>query len=355
MRWKFWRKPKPKPPVALTGEDYEKLRLILEIVNPQSQPNLNHLNEVVRDIRMLTLNIKNFGYDLSRQLAAALPPQGDTVARHVGLKTSLSTQADIESDWVRHWCSEMKVPVVFHRKLWELSYLLQALHENGLIQPGKKGLGFGSGNEPLASYLASKGAASTVTDLPAEDAQAKGWADTDQHASSLENAFHGHLVDRATFARRVDFRAVDMNAIPDDLTGYDFCWSVCAFEHLGTIEKGLAFLERALDTLKPGGIAVHTTEFNIEDGPTFDNWPTVFYQRKHFEALAERLHAKGHKLAEIDLDPGNKILDRFIDLPPWDYNEGPALDSWLKDSLHLKVGVNGLITTCAGLIITKAG
>jgi SAM-dependent methyltransferase len=353
VRWKFWRKP-PKPPVALTAEDYEKLRLILEIVNPQSQPNLNHLNEVVRDIRMLTLNIKNFGYDLSRQLAAALPPAVDTAARHVGLKTSLSTQADIESDWVRHWCSEIKVPVVFHRKLWELSYLLQALHEHGMLQPGRRGLGFGSGNEPLASYLASKGVASTVTDLPAEDAQAKGWAATDQHASSLENAYHGHLVSRADFDRLVDFRAVDMNAIPDDLTGYDFCWSVCAFEHLGTIEKGLTFLERSLDTLKPGGIAVHTTEFNIEDGPTFDNWPTVFYQRKHLEDLAERLRAKGHKLAEIDLNPGDKILDRFIDLPPWDYNEGRVLDTWLKDSLHLKVGVNGLITTCAGLIITKA-
>jgi len=326
----------------------------MEMVNAQSQPNLNHLGEVVRNIRILSLNVKSLGYELAQQLANALPPPGESAARHVGLQTSLSTQADIESDWVSHWCGELKVPVLFHRKLWELSYILQAFHENGRIQPGLRGLGFGSGSEPLSSYLASRGVSSTVTDLPIEEAAGRGWIETSQHAAGLDVAFHPQLVDRETFDRLVDFRPVDMTAIPADLVGYDFCWSVCALEHLGTIEKGLAFIERSLDTIKPGGIAVHTTEFNIEDGPTIDNWPTVLFQRQHFEALAERLRAKGHQVAELNFDPGNKPLDRFIDLPPWSYDAGPRLDPWLADSRHLKVGVDGFITTCAGIVITKA-
>jgi 2-polyprenyl-3-methyl-5-hydroxy-6-metoxy-1,4-benzoquinol methylase len=364
MGWKFWRKsepailpapmPAPSPP-RLTAEDYEKLRLIMEIVTPESQPNLNHLGEVVRNVRLLSLNIKSLGYDLARQLAAALPPRENTAARHVGLQTSLSTQADLESDWAAHWSAELKVPVVFHRKLWELSYVLQAMYENGCMVPGKRGLGFGSGSEPLSSYLASLGVASTVTDLPIEDAQGRGWIETNQHASGLQNAFHPALVSREAFDRLVDFRAVDMNAIPADLTDYDFCWSVCAFEHLGTIQKGLDFVENALNTLKPGGMAVHTTEFNIEaDGPTIDNWPSVLFQRKHIEELAERLQSKGHKVAPLNFNTGDKVLDRFIDLPPFG-DAAQELGPWVDGGMHLKVGVDGFIATCIGITIIKAG
>jgi len=360
VKWKFWKSsPPPEQPVRVPGlsaEDYEKLRLIMEMVTPRSHPNLNHLGEVVRNVRILSLNIKNLGYDLARQMSAALPVPSETAPRHVGLRTSLSTQAAIESDWVAHWCRQLQIPVVFHRKIWELAYVLQAMYENGHIRPGANGLGFGSGSEPMSSYLASQGVRSTVTDLPADEAQAMGWIETNQHASSLDNAFHPHLVTREQFDQHVDFRAVDMNAIPDDLQGYDFCWSICALEHLGTIERGLRFIERSLETVRPGGLAVHTTEFNIEaDGPTIDNWPTVLFQRRHFEELARRLEAKGHKVAPFDFDPGNKILDKFVDLPPWHHDSNAAaLTPWLGDSHHLKVAADGFVCTCAGIVITKA-
>lgn len=327
----------------------------MEMVNPQSQPNINHLGEIVRNIRILSLNVKSLGYDLAKELAAALPPPGHTVARHVGLKTSLSTQVDLESDWAAHWCGQLKVPVLFHRKLWELSYMLQALHENGLLRAGARGIGFGSGSEPLSSYLASLGVASTVTDLPIEEAQGRGWIETNQHASGLNNAFHANLVAREDFDRLVDFRAVDMTAIPGDLVGYDFCWSICALEHLGSIANGLEFIERSLDTIKPGGIAIHTTEFNIEkDGPTVDNWPSVLFQQNHIEDMAARLRARGHEVAEIDLDSGDKVLDRFIDLPPWGHDGSSGLGSWLSQPHHLKVAVDGFIATCLGIVIRKA-
>ena len=147
-----------------------------------------------------------------------------------------------------------------------------------------------------------------------------------------------------------------MNDIPADLTGYDFCWSLCALEHLGSIDCGLAFIENSLKTLRPGGTAVHSMEFNIDpNGPTIDNWPTVFFQRKHMEALAERLGAAGHRVAALDFHLGDKPLDHFIDVPPWGNYAKGHLSDWLGQPCHLKVAADGFVVSCFGVIVTKSG
>ena len=232
--------------------------------------------------------------------------------------------------------------------------MLQALHEHGHLTKGARGLGFGCGVEPLPSYLASRGVAVTMTDLPPGEAQVAGWAATNQYAADASVAYQPHLVARERFDEKVELRHVDMNAIPPDLAGYDFCWSICALEHLGTIERGLAFIENAMATLRPGGLAVHTTEFNINpDGPTIDNWPTVLFQRRHMEALAARLTEQGHDVAPLDFALGDGPLDRFIDLPPFHHDLSPALAEWLGAPLHLKVAVDGFAATCFGVIVRK--
>ncbi len=78
----------------------------------------------------------------------------------------------------------------------------------------------------------------------------------------MANLNDRHLCDRQQFNRFVEFREVDMNTVPDDLAGYDFCWSACALEHLGSLDNGIKFIRRSLACLAPGGVAVHTTEFN---------------------------------------------------------------------------------------------
>jgi SAM-dependent methyltransferase len=352
----FWRRRKPAAEPQLTGEDHAKLRLIMELVTPDGQPNVHALLPAIRNIEAVHLNLKFFGYDLARRLAAAYSPPEHTAPRHVGLACKASVQADIESDWAAHWHRALGIPLVYHRKIWELAYVLQAVWEEGHLVPGVRALGFGCGTEPLPSYFMAQGMAVTITDLPMEQATERGWAASRQHATDLDKAFHPHLVDRATFDRLASIRYVDMNAIPDDLTGYDVCWSVCAFEHLGSIELGLRFIERTLETLKPGGLSVHTTEYNINpDGPTVDNWPSVMFQRKHFEVLAERLRAKGHEVAPFDFDLGSGPLDRFIDLPPWSHDLPPALSEWIGPQDHLKVATDGFVATCFGLKIKKAG
>ena len=349
----LWRRGSRAP--ARKGLSNADLRETVALTNGLSQPNLNDLNQILATVSPLALNIKQMGYELARQLAAALPPPAETGPSAFVPPCKLSTQADIESDWVAHWCRALAIPVVFHRKIWELAYLLQALHAGGVMREGARGLGFGCGQEPIPSLLAARGVDITVTDLPPDEAAGRGWIETGQHAAHLDAAFHPHLVDRAAFDRHVSLRYVDMNAVPDDLAGFDFCWSVCALEHLGSIEQGLAFIERSVDTLRPGGIAVHTTEFNIRaDGPTIDNWPTVLFQRHHLEELAARLAARGHEVAPFDFDLGAKPLDRFIDLPPFPHNLPAEFQTWLGSPMHLKVAVDGFVSTCVGLTIHRS-
>jgi hypothetical protein len=331
------------------------LKTALRLVGPEGGPNTNVLAQRTRDIDNFGLNIKFFGYDLARRLADALPVRTGLSPTHVGLKCKPSTQADLESDWVAYWCSQLKVPVVFHRKLWELAYVLQALYENGHIRIGACGLGFGCGEEPLPSYLASTHAKITVTDLAPEEVRTRGWIASNQHTSSLDRAFKNELVDRETFSRNVELRYVDMNDIPADLTGYDFCWSICALEHIGSIKKGLDFIENSLNTLRSGGLAVHTTEFNFSnDNETIDDWPTVLFQRKHFQELSDRLRAKGHEVAQLDFDVGRAPLDRFIDVPPFSHDWPERLRAqWGGDERHIKVSVDGFPSTCFGMIVKK--
>ncbi len=338
-------KPQPVDVVALATT----------LTTEQSHPNLNALANKLKNIDAMALSLKYFGYELAATLAKTLPPSTETESRYVELASKASTQADMESPWVSYWCAQLKVPLVFHRKLWEYAYVLQALHNSDMLHEGKRGLGFGCGREPLPSYLTQVGVKVTVTDLAPEESKALGWMDTRQHTETLEAALHENLVKRDVFLRNAELRYVDMNAIPTDLSDYDFCWSICSLEHLGSIRQGLDFIENSLQTLRPGGVAIHTTEFNfMNDAETIDNWATVLFQKRHFIEISERLKAAGHHVAELDFSTGNQPLDKFIDIPPWVHDMSGAMASnWEQSVAHLKLNIDGFASTCFGLIITK--
>ncbi|MEA3052275.1 MAG: hypothetical protein QOG72_1178 [Sphingomonadales bacterium] len=331
-------------------------RRLLNLIDRPELADPGALDELAKRVRLVELNVKAFGYDLARRLTDAFPPPRDTKPVETELRSKAATQADIESDWARHWIGELKTPIVYHRKIWELAFVLQAIWQHGHLATGRRGLGFGCGTEPIASYLAAQGVAATITDLPSDEATAQGWVGTDQHATDLDSAFHPHLVERIVFDRLVELRVADMNEIPPTLRGYDFCWSVCAAEHLGSIDKGMDFLENCLETVRPGGLSVHTVEFNIDPtGPTLDHTSTVMFQSRHLETLAARLRAKGHEVAELDFGLGGRPLDGFIDVGPFSHELPAVLSEWLGQPLHLKVGFHGYATTCFGVIVRKAG
>lgn len=349
------------PPPEFDRQVTAVLERMIPRVDGQQHPNINALWFQLRDIDVLRMNAKNYGYTLGKALAPALgrvDVQGQP-ARH-GLVSKPTTQADVESPWFVYWCQQLDIAPVYHRKLWEFAFTLQVLHEAGLLVEGKRGLGFGCGEEPLASFFAARGLFATVSDLSPEQVAGMGWTGTGQHASTLRQAWHPDLVDEARFLRQVDHKFLDMNAVPEVEAPYDFCWSICALEHLGSIEKGLVFVEEAMKVLKPGGIAIHTTEFNYSrEDATIDDWQTVLFQRRHFEALAARLAARGHTMLGPDFDVGSGAIDGFVDVPPyaWDERDTYVLpwDKRAEPVAHLKLSIDGFPSTCFGIVVRKAG
>lgn len=295
----------------------------------------------------LRRSVKALGYQLARELARTKLAGRDLGGepRDHGLRSKATTQADVESAWFAWWCRELRIAPIYHRKLWEYAFLLQALFEEGMLREGAAGLGFGCGEEPIPSYLASRGVRVTVTDLDPEQSRGKGWIGTGQHTSAIDLAFKPELVGREEFDRLVSLRFVDMRDIPRDLDGrFDFCWSLCALEHLGSLEAGLAHVEASMATLRPGGVAVHTTELNYSsDGETLESPSLSLFQAKHFLDLKRRLGAAGHAVRELDFDVGDGALDAFIDLPPF----GP------HDIAHLKAAISRWPSTSFGVIVRK--
>jgi len=328
------------------------LQRLLHPSTPAGGANLNPLGDRLREAELVRLNVKNMGYDLGRALAQqnlSAAQRSVEAPMHVGLGSKPTTQLDIESPWLWHWCQRLDTAVIYHRKVWEFAYVLQVLWENGMLQPGKRGIGFGCGEEPIPSFLASLGVSVTITDQDSDTAKKQGWAQTGQFTETLDSAFREDLVDRSAFDKLATLRYVDMNAIDDDLSGYDFCWSICAYEHLGSISKGQDFVVNAMKVLKPGGIAVHTTEFNFaSNGPTIDGGPTVLFRKKDFEEIGAAIYENGDVPSDMTFDVGDGPIDNFVDVPPYDYTD----ENWeVKDPRvnHLKLSLSGYPTTCYGL------
>jgi len=305
--------------------------------------NLQNASETPQPI--LNSNIKALGYEYARSLLKELKVPKDLSQVKVGLNSKACQQKDIESEWFAYWCYQMKIPVVYHRKIWEFCYILQVLYEQNLLKSGSRGIGFGCGEEPLPSLLASYDIAITATDLDPQASASKGWLETNQSMSSVEKIWLPELCSREVFQKNVELRYVDMNRIPTDLSNkYNFCWSACALEHLGSIENGFNFIENSINTVVPGGICVHTTELNyLQEVKTLDNWGTVLFRKQDFIKLATKLTAQGHHVLPLNFDIGSGFLDQFIDIPPYK----PPQDA------HLKLLVDGFATTSFGIVIRK--
>jgi hypothetical protein len=232
------------------------------------------------------------------------------------LSSRLCREADCGAEYAE-WQRHLHEPVKVSRKDWEWSAICRALDADGLLLPGKRALGFAVGKEPLVAAFAAKGIDVVATDLATEDARAAVWATTNQHALSLAGLSKPAICPDEVLAERVTVRAVDMNDVDDDLVGFDFLWSSCAFEHLGSLEAGMSFVERAMDCLAPGGLAVHTTEFNLDSNDATEAaGTTVAYRSRDMADLQQRLAAKGHTMSPFVEGTREGMYDYLIDVPP---------------------------------------
>jgi len=258
-------------------------------------------------------------------------------------KSRLCTQTELQSEQFQRWARILREPhMVLHRKLWEWCYITDVLHKDGQLREGRRGLGFAVGREPLVSHFASMGASILASDLDVEKASEAGWVGSNEHAASLEILNERNICPVDVFEKNVRFQEVDMNNFSGrDLGQFDFLWSSCAFEHLGGLEKGIEFVENAMDCLKPGGLAVHTTEFNVgSNDETHDEGGTVIYRRRDIDELIGRLRLLGHKV-QVNYNFGDQPADYDVDVPPYTHD------------VHLKLHLMGYTTTSIGLAIRK--
>jgi hypothetical protein len=258
------------------------------------------------------------------------------------LNSSICNQSQLESEIFQAWVVRMfDRPGFMHRKLWEWAFIAQALRERNLLHSGAKGLGFAVGAEPLSDLFASEGCTILATDLDQSDKKSKNWMESKQHAGSLEQLAARHICAPDSFRQLVSFRCMDMNSIPSDVRDYDFLWSSSSLEHLGSLGRGKDFIIKAMDCLRPGGVAVHTTEFNLSSNfLTVPFGPLVLYRRRDIESLAKRLRSLGHSI-DLDFTLGTGPADTYVDLRPY------------KQEVHLRLNVRGFVLTSIGLIITK--
>ena len=257
--------------------------------------------------------------------------------------SSLCTFDQLDSPRFRHWAAAIQEPWRAHRKLWELAYICETLDERGMLRPGRRGLGFAVGAEKLPALFAARGCTITATDLPSDDERNRQWAETGQWVGNLASLSHPAICPEQVFQDNVRYRPVDMNDIPTDLTGYDFTWSTCSFEHCGSIELGLRFLEEQMRCLAPGGIAVHTTEFNLSSNDaTVMDGGCVIFRLKDIEWVIAALRDAGHDVEPLDLSTGKRELDRYVDAAPYSQDRHLRLDLW------------GYASTSIGLIIRKS-
>jgi SAM-dependent methyltransferase len=259
------------------------------------------------------------------------------------IRSRLCTQDQLRTAEYAKWCRCMNDIPRLHRKQWEFCFIAESLSELGVLRPGARGLGFGVGQEPLPSLFASYGCEVVATDIGEEQALITGWANSTEHMKTLAQMNSNGICEQGAFNRLVTMRIADMNDIPKDCRGFDFTWSSCALEHLGSLEHGLEFVRNSLDCLRPGGIAVHTTEYNVSsDLDTVAKGGTVIYRRQDIERLAELLRLEGHDI-ELDFDLGNGPADLYVDAPP--YCSAP----------HLKKALWQFTATSIGLVVRKNG
>ncbi|MFC5401655.1 SAM-dependent methyltransferase [Cohnella soli] len=258
------------------------------------------------------------------------------------LQSQLCREQDFTMPWFTHACTKLRENMRFHRKLWEWCYIYEALRERDMLLPFRKGLGFGVGKEPLAAAFAAQGTEIVATDLDVDNAKTQGWVDTNQHANTLADLNGKGLCDPHQFANLVSYETADMNRISDKFTGqFDFTWSSCSFEHLGSIELGKRFIVNQMKCLRPGGVAVHTTEFNLTSNEETLEMPIlVIYRRKDIEAMADELRREGYRIT-IDYTAGAGPFESYVDLPPY------------NNPVHLRLMLGQFVSTSIGLIIEK--
>lgn len=238
---------------------------------------------------------------------------------------------DFDFPWFADRCAELDMIPTPHRKKWEFAYVADAVLQRKTALETLSAIGFGVGSEPIPAWLVRRGIKVIATDLPSEE-----WAASGQNSDSLTQLYRPSIIPNDVLSTRCEFLPLDMNSIPSHLHGiFDISWSCGSLEHIGGIEKGKQFILNQMKCLRPGGIAIHTTEFNLtSDYYTIHQSNLCAFRGLDFSDIERRLRAQGDKLIGLDLSKPDLV---------------PTLDG----DLHPALSIGGYTITSFALIIRR--
>lgn len=141
----------------------------------------------------------------------------------------------------------------FHRKIWEFNQALYGLRRLRRLAPDATAIGIGCGHEELMYFLANRLRLVVATDLY-EGTYLGG----ESQADVLE-----HPAKYAPFPYREDHlhvRRMNGLALEAAPASFDIAFCLSSIEHFGTLADKRRALAEMFRVLKPGGVAVVTTE-----------------------------------------------------------------------------------------------
>src|SRR6187200_234992 len=191
-----------------------------------------------------------------------------------------------------------------HRKDWEWALGIIAMRRFGKLNEKSTAIGVGVGREEVLFYLANKLYHLYATDLYDGNSW-KNFAPADFPENPKKYAPFPYKEDALTVLR------MDGTKLEFPSESFDIAFSFSSIEHFGGKNNHSGALRSVKEmerVLKPGGLAVITTEYIIND----KEHPEFFNRRTIYSDLIDKLERL--KLVEpLDLRITTKTLDTVID------------------------------------------
>lgn len=151
-----------------------------------------------------------------------------------------------------------KKPASYHRKQWEFVVIYLNLLINKKINNNMTGASFGAGREPLIYLIGSEIKEFTATDLYVYNT---GWQTAKIKEQQSCRDFVMEKAPRNLDVSNIKVEEMDMRELDFADNSLDFCYSSCAFEHIGHKADFVKHLQEVKRVLKEDGIYVMTTEY----------------------------------------------------------------------------------------------
>jgi hypothetical protein len=204
--------------------------------------------------------------------------------------SQMPTPAQYRERVYGEWSAQLSLPPARDPEQWRQIYTLQVLRRYGLLEPGARGVCFGSETGPLPALLASIGCTVVMTD---------------PGATGTDMWRRPQLCSDELFDLRVSHQPVDPTAIPASLSDFDFLLSQPDPRTLPDVSAVAGFFVNSMACLKPAGLAVHIVTFNPNpaSGRADANGMPLFHPGD-FERMSLTFIGQSHEVAQINYDDG---------------------------------------------------